>query len=368
MKVFVSSVISGFEAERDAVATAVAALGHIPVRVEDYPAIVGSAQAACLAGIRAADVVILIIGERYGAVQLAGLSATHEEYREARDSRPLLVFIQQGGSPEPKQAAFIEEVQAWERGSLTAPFGSTEGLRDAVTRALHEHVLAIESGSPDETQMIATASSLLENRLRPFHPTLELAVSSGPRRAVLRPSELESNGLSQFLVAEALTGQHSILAIADGTEVTRMGEAIELRQSAVSRMVRLDEGGNMLVRQPVLASHSGRTGIPSIIEEDIHESIQRTLKFFAVVLDRIDPASRLSHVVLATSLVGASYVPWRTRTEQLANPNSATLSTGASQGAIVNLNPPLRRRAALSHESVQIADDLTVQLRRQFRS
>lgn len=106
MKVFVSSLIRGFEEFRGAAADAVTTLGHTPVRAEEFGASPASAQQACLAGVRDADLIVLILGDRYGYPQASGLSATHEEYREARDNSPVLVFIKSGTDVEPAQAAF----------------------------------------------------------------------------------------------------------------------------------------------------------------------------------------------------------------------------------------------------------------------
>lgn len=95
MRVFISSVITGYEQFRDAVAAAVRSLGHEVVRAEDFGASPETPQQACLGGLRQADVVVLVIGARYGSVQPSGYSATEEEYREARESRPVLVFVEQ---------------------------------------------------------------------------------------------------------------------------------------------------------------------------------------------------------------------------------------------------------------------------------
>jgi hypothetical protein len=83
VKVFISSLISGYEPYRTAVMEAVETLGHQVVRAENIPASPGTPQQACLAAVRDSDLVVLLIGERYGYPQLSGLSATHEEYREA---------------------------------------------------------------------------------------------------------------------------------------------------------------------------------------------------------------------------------------------------------------------------------------------
>ncbi len=56
-----------------------------------------------LNGVRQSDFVVMILGENYGTLQPSELSATHEEYREARGRKPVLAFVQQGIHPEPRQ-------------------------------------------------------------------------------------------------------------------------------------------------------------------------------------------------------------------------------------------------------------------------
>ena len=82
MKVFISSLIAGLQPLRQAARTAVTTLSHQPLMAEDFGAQAHSPQIACLNGVRDADLIVLILGESYGAVQSSGLSATHEEYRE----------------------------------------------------------------------------------------------------------------------------------------------------------------------------------------------------------------------------------------------------------------------------------------------
>jgi hypothetical protein len=89
MKIFISSVISGFEDLRAAAALAIRSLGHEPVIAENFDAALVSPRVACLGGVREADLVVLILGKSYGAVQTnSGISATHEEWLEAKNRRP----------------------------------------------------------------------------------------------------------------------------------------------------------------------------------------------------------------------------------------------------------------------------------------
>ena len=92
MKIFISSLISGFTAERAAVKSAIESLGHEPVMAEDFGARASTPQIACLQGVREADVVVLVAGTRYGSRQASGLAATHEEFNESRGTRPILMY------------------------------------------------------------------------------------------------------------------------------------------------------------------------------------------------------------------------------------------------------------------------------------
>lgn len=367
VKVFISSLITGYEPLRAAAATAVAALGHEVVRAEDFPASGDSPQSACLAGVRASDVVILILGDRYGYAQAAGLSATHEEYREARDSKTVLVFVQQGVSPDPQQADFIREVQSWEQGHFTAPFTGADELRDRVTRALHDFSLANEAAPLNETELVERARQLIPARHQSSRASLLVAIAPGPTRAALRPAELESAELHRFVLAEALTGDFAVLTAAAGTDQAIRGDALELRQQQAERLVRLDESGRILVLQPAMGSERGTGGIASIIEENVAATIERAFRFAAQLLDHVDPVTRFTHVAPVVALLGAGYVPWRTRAEQQRSPNQATMGMGSRNESVVLLTPPVRRRAALVHDGTRLAEDFTVRLRREIR-
>ncbi len=54
---------------------------------------------------------VLILGKRYGAIQSTGLSATHEEYNEAREQIPIFVFIERRDNYEDNERQFITAVE-----------------------------------------------------------------------------------------------------------------------------------------------------------------------------------------------------------------------------------------------------------------
>jgi hypothetical protein len=142
---------------------------------------------------------------------------------------------------------------------------------------------------------------------------------------------------------------------------------MELAQREAQRVVRLDESGRILVARPAVEQERGRAGLTSLIEEDVCELIALALGFSARVLDRIDPVNRLSHFAVMASLSGAGYLPWRTREEQQASPNAASMGLGGEELVLASLTPAVRRRPALTHKTHSLAEDLTVRLRREVR-
>src|SRR4030088_3194555 len=107
MRIFISSLITTMEPFREAAREAVTQLGHQPVMAEDFGAQPTSPQIACLQGLRQSAAVVLMLGAGYGAKQASGLSATHEEYREAKDKRPVIAFVQDGVARDTDQTAFV---------------------------------------------------------------------------------------------------------------------------------------------------------------------------------------------------------------------------------------------------------------------
>lgn len=69
MKVFLSSFIAGFQPYRDAARRAITTLRNEAITAEDFGAQPNSPEVACLQGLRAADVVVLVLGDAYGVVQ-----------------------------------------------------------------------------------------------------------------------------------------------------------------------------------------------------------------------------------------------------------------------------------------------------------
>lgn len=361
MKVFVSSVMVDFQDYRDAAATAARALGHEVKRAEDFGASPDSPQQACLAGVRWGEVILLLLGERYGQPQASGLSATHEEYREAKDRSTVLAFVKETAEREDPQETFVREVRDWTRGVYTAEFSSIEQLRDAVIRALHELELSRQAGSADEAEMLARARTLVPEHRGIVASALTVIVASGPQQEIVRPSELEDPELIRDVQREALLGDVPVLDPSRGTRTDVRGNTLTLEQDNAS--VLLDQLGTIRVIQPAQREEDRRgMQLPALIEEDVRDILHRGLRFAGWLMERVDPTRRISDVVPIASLQRGS-LTWRTRAEHERNPNTGRMSIGPDP-ITVHLMPARRHRAVLVQALPATVDDLTVLLRR----
>jgi hypothetical protein len=186
VKVFISSVRRGLEAERDALPGLIEALGHEPKRFEDYTARGVPSRQACLDGVRDADVYLLVLGDVYGdPLPDTGLAPTEEEFVAARArGLDILVFLKRGETPDDQQQAFIDRVSGYVDGRFRKGFADVAGLLTAVTGALRElesrppvltwAALAVEVDVPwrhADSNTFGSSGTELETYLMPVGPT-----------------------------------------------------------------------------------------------------------------------------------------------------------------------------------------------------
>jgi len=371
MKVFISSLISGMEAERAIVKHSIEMLGHQAVMAEDFGARASSPQVACLSGLRESDLVVLLLGPRYGAKQTSGLSATHEEFKEAQNRKPILTFVEDRDA-EADQAALIQEASGWEQGLYRASFATPQELGDKVARALHNHELANAAAPLNPEGLRTRALELLPNMRRDASTaTFQLAVAAGPSQPVLRPAEMEAQPLTDALEQRALFGPPPLFNRTLGTSRRFDNGALVIEQEGrygEGARIALWPTGDILVQLPIDRASRGM-GFPTIIQEDIAALLAGSLSFVAWLLSHIDSTERLTHVALATRVIGGSMYGWRTEREHAASPNSGSImmfGQEAERDAAVMLSPDYMVRQALTMNAARIVEDLIVLLRRKW--
>ncbi|MFF3675693.1 DUF4062 domain-containing protein [Streptomyces sp. NPDC002120] len=140
MKIFISSARKGLEAERDALDGLIRALGHTPVRFEDFSAQTTPSREACLRALASADVCLFLLGPFYGHVfPETGQSATHDEWVAAQAAgMPRIVYRKQDVVFEPDQHKFVRVVEAYATGVFRDSFHTPTDLMTKVVGKVKE--------------------------------------------------------------------------------------------------------------------------------------------------------------------------------------------------------------------------------------
>lgn len=140
MKIFVSSVRNGLEEERDALRGLITALGHTPVRFEDFTAQSVPSREACLAAVADSDLYLLLLGPHYGyRFPETGQSATHDEWKAAQQAGLQIYAFRKNAVPfDADQEEFAREVGSYGSGRFWKTFESTAELQQAVVEAIRE--------------------------------------------------------------------------------------------------------------------------------------------------------------------------------------------------------------------------------------
>jgi hypothetical protein len=373
MKMFISSLISGMEAERKSAKKIIKRLGHEAVTAEDFSAQPNSPQISCLQGLRQSGLVVLILNELYGETQASGISATHEEYREAKETRPVIAFIKQAANREASQQEFIAEVSNWSQGVFRESYNSVEDLEDKLTKALHSWEVNQASAPVDDEALSKYAIVALQNARNGFSrsyssntPDLLVSIISGPSQAILRPSQMEDEALAEKLLPAALFGPHKIFDKSSGCENYIEGENLYIRQNDGGNFIVLDPKGGLTFGITLQRNTDlGHWGGMVIVKEQLLEKLKNVLLFGAFVLDTIDNTNRLTHFSLAVAFGDGKMFTIQTQAEAQRNSNSINLGSFLNQKRVpVQLTPAVRHRSALVHDIQGICEDLFTLLKR----
>lgn len=261
LKVFVSSVFEGYEEHRGAVRRLVEALGHEPVLIgETSPALPHSAQQACLSAVEACDVMVLLLGAKYGTVQRSGMSATHEEWVHARDLGKEILALKERSKPASKQQAdFVREVRNYEDGLSYKPFSALAEMQEEVVRALRRVERERRQASDFAQQLPGSVGELLES-MRTLFPDslirtqgvmgavaagtgsdLLLRLAEHPPAWATAPGPLVWEALSEFVDAACLAGGSQVRSLAIEAGSKRSGLYFAL--NAITAAEGSEEGG-----------------------------------------------------------------------------------------------------------------------------
>lgn len=314
--VFISSVIRGFEAERAAAKDAVTRLHLRPVMAEDFGAQPLSPQAACLQGVRESDIYLGIYGERYGYIApSSSLSATEEEYREAKRLGKPHLCLEQHGPKEPAQAEFLQRIKDYEKGNAFGFFDSIDTLKMEIVQALNGLLT-----NPGLKMLDAAAAETSFERLRWGTRSRNqngtwLGVVLIPARQGLSFFDVLDFGRTELqhrLLQPALFGSPAVFSLTLGNDVAEEGDALVFTQQANQQVVsRLEIHPDGTLVFGTQLDRDGRGGFMShmflIDDAEVERRLTAFLAYANAHYQGLPSGELVSSLYLGTSLTGIEY-------------------------------------------------------------
>ena len=142
LTVFISSVMAGMAAEREAVCVAVESIGGKVSMFELLGGRDDHAETAYLAGVQSSDIYVGVLGARYGTPDRTGYAPTHAEYNEAIKAGLRISVWATTGEMDGRQRDFLNEVRTFH---TTGSYSNPDELSEALQRRLIEVAAADHS-------------------------------------------------------------------------------------------------------------------------------------------------------------------------------------------------------------------------------
>ena len=312
--VFISSIQGGFEDVRAGARAGVENFGHRAVMAETTGAAAASPQRALLDRVAAADIYLLLVGPQYGARQASGVSATEEEFDEARRRGKPILVLRQDGELEPEQEEFLRRATGgWEGGILYDHFRDASDVGLAVVRALRN---LEERGARAELEpaAVARAQELATGARRDGY-----GHGGASARVVLVPllgqRLLDAVALDDAALPDELAGS------ARAARLVSQSQGIDTRVTAagITLMVGERHSGGLtisigangeIVAEASVAGDDQNFGSMRVVPERLEQAIRSAIAFAESVWQRVDARGEVQEVAVTVAIPGAQHRSW----------------------------------------------------------
>jgi hypothetical protein len=355
--VFISSVIGGFEAVREAAATAVTASGMHPVRSEELSAAPASSQRALLDQVGASEFYLLLLGTRYGGTSVGVTSPTEDEYNEAaRLGKPILVLVQET-ELEPRQREFLERIRGnWGEGVFYGRFADAGDVGAKVAEALARQRAGITEDGP-AAQERAMALATPDDRSGWGDPaSVRIAFVPLRQTTLLDAMALDDGGLADDLIAALRSGGTIPQSVGISAEISASGVKLGPGPQQRGPEARVDADGSISISASVAAE--GMLGGMQIDPIRLGFFLIEAGRSAQLIWERIDIRSEVGRVAVTVAVLDASHLAY--------GASSGSVSMGGSvPPTVIAPNPPtLVPKAQLDQEA--LARQLQASIKRVF--
>jgi hypothetical protein len=304
VRVFVSSVVDGFEEYREAARRGIEAAGATPVMVnEDFPSQITSSRNACLEAIESSDCIISVVGERGGWTAPSGRLVVEEEFEHAKvRNLPVLAFVQDTRR-DISAERFVRRLSDYLDGNFRTKFRAPAELQKQVESAIRDRVAAM---SPRKTEDRDLSSYLAaERRGSATEAILRLVLVPERDEEVIDPVRIASDDFKERLLELGHTREVHLFTFSRGKSAEVQGAELVIEQDDphgrhhAEEYVRLQlaESGLLILDGNVTgrtARSAEETMVASFVVaiEDVEAVLAGFFRFSAALYSEIDPHQR----------------------------------------------------------------------------
>ena len=369
-RVFVSSVMTGFEAQRAAARRGILSAGGEPVLVEDFPSLPVASRTACLDAVASSDVYLVIVGARGGWTTPSGSLVVEEEYEEARRRHLPVVYLRAEVQRDEDAQRLDHKLSDYVTGVYRRSYHTPEELEAQVEEALRPLLSEASSNGP-------TIANELQDRLHVtggYNRGAYLQVVVAPLRGD-EVFDVVSIGAAPFQRDVLGIGHTEAVnlfdfAIAKETDLDVGTDTLTIMQRAQGQVLRdvqvsITPGGVLDTKVSVSGQRGGTAhgfGHASVIlEEDVGAAAERSLAFVRELYAFVDHYQRFARLVWGAALHHQGHQPLLRE----APVGGYTMPMHVPRPAIAFSAPRQIVRQDLD-EPTHIIDEMLTMLRRRF--
>ncbi len=375
-RVFVSSVVEGFEELREAARHGVQDAGGEPVLVnEDFPSLPTSPRNACLGGVESCDIYVCIVGSRGGWTAPSGKLVTEEEYEHAVQlGVPVLAFVVDGDR-DAEASRFEARLSDYVQGRFRKVVENARDLRASVAQSLTPLIAGLVLPM---TPLEAIGEALSERVPLSNETLLRIVIAPERDEELVDPVKLSDRDFQDQVLR---IGHESSVQLFDyrfAKEQTVTVECLLTHQDGTagprdeSRHLWLDLCRSGRVRAD--GNVSGRTrhgaggdflGAMVVAEEDIAAVALAVLRYYGRLLEELDKYGRHQNFLVNAAMLNLGY---RTIARAPKPRGSYPVRMASGDAPIVAFDEPRRLgRAQLADPGAEVARMVTMLARRAAR-
>ncbi len=372
-RVFISSVIEGFEEFRKKAKEAVIEVGGDAFLIEEHPSLPQSSRTACLDGVQCSDIYVVILGTRGGWKAPSGKLVVEEEYEEAcKYKLPILAFIQKIEHDE-LSLKLVKRISDYVDGVFRKTFSSAEDLKDSIKQALNPIVEANLIVKLDIRKIDEKLSNPIELR---NETTIRFVLAPERDQEIVDSLSLESDEFKRKLLELGHSSKVDLFSYeASKTSQVGVNELVILQEDKGGREgnedIRLEVTGNGIII--IDMNVTGRvqrgdlyTSISSmiILEEDLISCLHKCFSFADAFFQVKDEYKRHSSFLWNVSLNKIGYKSLR---KKMPEGNSITMGMHRKEEVIAFDQHKMLSRAELKSPSQYIETAVSL-FRRKLKS